>query len=270
MIKRFNPILIIAIVLLVPSLILAGTSNKFVVAKAIADTDNVVVVPLEITNSVELVALVIPLQFSEGVSLKEVDFEGTRVDYFDLKLSRIDDDNRTVVIGLIPQFSPVHKPNLAVGDGVIANLIFEINDPSVSDISLEAIEMKNPNHSLTFVYHENVDGSPIKLEYPEFNTTTISLSNIDGALPTSFALNQNYPNPFNPTTMLAYDLPVASHVELNIYNVLGQHVTQLVNSDMEAGSHLIEFDGSAYASGIYFYRISADNFTETKKMMMLK
>jgi len=89
-------------------------------------------------------------------------------------------------------------------------------------------------------------------------------------MPTSYALSQNYPNPFNPSTKIAFDLPVASHVELTIYNVLGQKVEMLVDGDMEAGSHEVTWDASPYSSGIYFYRISAKNFTETKKMMMLK
>ncbi len=270
MTKRINPILITAIVLLLPTLILAGTSNEFRVAKAISKADNIVVVPIDITNKVELAALVIPLKFSEGVTLKEVDFEGTRVDYFDLKAARIDNEERTVVIGLLPQFSPAHKPYLAVGEGIVANLVFEIDDASIESVSLEAVELKNPNHSLTFVYHEDGIGSPIKMDYPEFENTEISLSNLNGELPTTFALNQNYPNPFNPTSMIAFDLPAASRVSIDVYNILGQHVINLVDGEMEAGSHIVEFDGSAYSSGVYFYRMNANNFSETKKMVMLK
>lgn len=270
MTKRINPILIFVIMLLVPAIVFAGTSNKFSVAKAVTKADNVVVVPLSISNNVELSGLDIPLQYSEGVRLVEVDFEGTRVDYFDFKVARIDEENRTVVIGLLPQFSTVKKPKLAIGEGVVANLVFEIDDPAAGEISLEAVELENPKHSLSFVYNENGSGTPIKVEHPEFSTASVSFSGVGDNLPNTFALNQNYPNPFNPTTILSFDLPVASRVELSVYNVLGQQVTTLVNSEMEAGRHQVEFDGSLFASGIYFYRITADNFTETKKMVMLK
>lgn len=270
MTKRINPILITTIILLLPTLLMAASSNEFRVAKAVSEAENIVVVPIDITNKVELAALVIPLKYSEGVTLKEVDFEGTRVDYFDFKVGRIDEHERTVVIGLLPQFSAVKKPYLAVGEGTVAKLVFEINDASVESVSLEAVEMKDPNHSLSFVYHEDGIGSPIKIDYPEFENTEISLSNINGELPTTFALKQNYPNPFNPTSVIAFDLPVASRVSIDVYNILGQHVVNLVDGEMEAGSHLIDFDGSAYSSGVYFYRMNTNNFSETKKMVMLK
>ena len=266
MTKRLQMILVIAFVLLAPTLIFAG-ANKFSVAKATPSTDNIVVVPLEITNSVALAALDIPLKFSEGVTLKEVDFTDTRVDYFDLKVANINNENHTVIIGLLPQLSPVAKPELAVGEGVIANLVFEINDQSVTEISLEATETEAPNHSLTFVHHG--DEGDIILTSPVFSNTIVALSN-GIELPDSYALMQNYPNPFNPTSNIAYSLPEAAHVELSVYNVLGQKVMVLVDGQMEAGEHLVEFDGSSLSSGVYFYRISSDNFTETKKMGMLK
>ena len=83
------------------------------------------------------------------------------------------------------------------------------------------------------------------------------------------------PNPFNPTTRINYDLPKATHVNLTVFNVLGQTVTTLKDGFMEAGSHSITWNGTdnggaTVASGIYFYRIEADDFQATKKMMMLK
>lgn len=271
MTKRFTLTLVVVIALLVPSLVLAASSTDFTVAKAQAKTDNVVVVPLTVSNDKELAALDIPLKFSEGVTLKEVDFEGTRVEYFDLKAAMIDNENQTVVIGLLPQISPVEKPYLEAGDGVVANLVFEINDASLEELTLEAVELKAPDHRLSFVYRDGEAGtSQIKVDRPEFGQTVVALNGTENGLPISFGLHQNYPNPFNPSTQIAFDLPSASHVELSIYNVLGQEVKTLINQQMEAGSHVVTFDGSNLASGIYFYRISADNFSDTKKMMMLK
>ena len=268
--KRLQLILIIAVALLVPSLVFAA-ANKVVVAPAYAEADNVVVVPLSISNDVELAALDIPLQFSEGVTLKEVDFTDTRVDYFDIKAALIDNDNNTVVLGLLPQFSPEKKPDLEVGTGVIANLIFEVDNVDMTEITLEPVELESPTHRLTFVTREGEAGNTtIKSLQPEYSGTTVALSGVGDNLPTSFALKQNYPNPFNPTTDIAFDLPVRSHVELSVYNVLGQHVSTLVDTEMDAGSHIITFEASSYSSGVYFYRISAENFSDTKKMVMLK
>jgi hypothetical protein len=95
------------------------------------------------------------------------------------------------------------------------------------------------------------------------------------ALPTSFALSQNYPNPFNPTTEINFDVPTRSYVNLAVYNVLGQKVNTLVNEELAPGPYTADWDGTAadgtpVASGIYFYRMEADNFVQTKKMMLLK
>lgn len=89
------------------------------------------------------------------------------------------------------------------------------------------------------------------------------------ALPTEFALFQNYPNPFNPTTTIGFSLPVASDYSLKIYNVTGQLVRSF-GGHAEAGNHSIEWEASNYSSGVYFYKLEADKFTETKKMVLIK
>ncbi len=94
-------------------------------------------------------------------------------------------------------------------------------------------------------------------------------------LPREFSLHQNYPNPFNPTTQITYDLPAASHVVLRIYNLLGQTVATLRAADEPAGSYTVEWDGrdehgNEVASGLYLYRLTTDNHTATRKMMLLK
>ncbi len=98
--------------------------------------------------------------------------------------------------------------------------------------------------------------------------STDIISGIDG-LPLSFSLSQNYPNPFNPTTTIEYSLPSKSDVSLTIYNVTGQKVKE-INEPQEAGYHSFEWDASNVASGVYFYKIIAGDFSETKKMMLLK
>jgi hypothetical protein len=90
-------------------------------------------------------------------------------------------------------------------------------------------------------------------------------------LPAEYRLSQNFPNPFNPSTTIRYTIPNESMVTLKIFNVLGQEVKTLINHEMiSSGRHDISFYASSLPSGIYFYRIQADNFVDVKKMTLLK
>ncbi|GMU90791.1 MAG: hypothetical protein AMXMBFR49_29960 [Chlorobiota bacterium] len=91
-----------------------------------------------------------------------------------------------------------------------------------------------------------------------------------GQLPQGFRLEQNYPNPFNPTTVISYTLPIAGNVELTVYNMAGEKVTDLVNGFLDAGSHSVDFNAAGLASGIYIYRLKAGKSIDTKKMVLVK
>ncbi len=109
----------------------------------------------------------------------------------------------------------------------------------------------------------------------EFSGTVSGVGTKAGVVPSAFALEQNYPNPFNPTTRIEFDIPTASRVSLKIYNSLGEEVATLVDNVMNAGTHLVEWNGknrfnATAASGVYFYRLTAENFVQTKKMLLIK
>lgn len=87
---------------------------------------------------------------------------------------------------------------------------------------------------------------------------------------TNFSLSQNYPNPFNPTTTIEFAIPNKAFTKLVVYDLLGKEVKVLLNEDMNAGSYSINFDGSSLSSGIYYYRLIANKFAETKKFILLK
>ncbi len=93
---------------------------------------------------------------------------------------------------------------------------------------------------------------------------------VQSKTPTSFALNQNYPNPFNPTTTITYTLPTRIHVSLSVFNVLGEEVAQLVNGNQPEGEHLAEFNAGHLPSGVYFLRLTAGTYQETKRMILLR
>lgn len=88
--------------------------------------------------------------------------------------------------------------------------------------------------------------------------------------PSSFSLSQNYPNPFNPSTTIRYGLPGSAHVTLSVFNTLGQRVALLADENEEPGYYEAAFDGSGLSSGVYFYRLQAGDFIETKKLLLMK
>jgi hypothetical protein len=105
--------------------------------------------------------------------------------------------------------------------------------------------------------------------YIKAGGTLTSIKEVNN-LPKAYSLSQNYPNPFNPTTNINFTIQKASNVTLAVYNVLGQKVATLVNTFMNQGSYSFQFDASKLASGVYFYRIDAGNFTASKKMILMK
>lgn len=104
-----------------------------------------------------------------------------------------------------------------------------------------------------------------------FQTTLITnLMSNNSEIPDKFGLKQNYPNPFNPATSISFDIPQVSDVKLAVYNSLGQEVAVLVNTSLQPGKYTYNFDASSVPSGVYFYRIKANEFIETKRMMLIK
>lgn len=106
-------------------------------------------------------------------------------------------------------------------------------------------------------------------------TFSDALGDDGAALPEVFSVSQNYPNPFNPSTNIMYSVAKRSHVSLEVFNLLGQKVKTLVDVEMDAGSYPVTWDGdndegSAVASGVYFYKMVAGDFVQTRKMMLMK
>ncbi|HRI46078.1 MAG TPA: T9SS type A sorting domain-containing protein [Ignavibacteriaceae bacterium] len=107
-----------------------------------------------------------------------------------------------------------------------------------------------------------------KFEYSEIVEVSIEIQSI--ALPMDFELFQNYPNPFNPSTTIKFGLSKDSKVTLEVYNIIGEKVTTLINQDMSAGYHNINFSGNELSTGIYIYKITANEFTSTRKFILMK
>jgi hypothetical protein len=110
---------------------------------------------------------------------------------------------------------------------------------------------------------------------PASEQETDPFNNLSGVVETgnkalTFKLNQNYPNPFNPATKISFSIPQAGQVSLKIYNILGEEIATVLNKELKAGNYTADFDASRLTSGVYFYTITAGQFTSTKKMLLLK
>ena len=105
-------------------------------------------------------------------------------------------------------------------------------------------------------------------KYPLQNIVSVNSDGIN--LPVRFSLNQNYPNPFNPETIISYELPVSETVILKVFDILGKEIKTLVNEKQNSGFHQVSFNASALPSGVYFYQLNTQGFTDTKRMVLIK
>ncbi len=271
--KQSAIIAVSLVVLLIPAMALAAQADRLVITRAseTVSSDEIVVL-LDVVNTKNLNALDIPLGFSEGAVLEKVEFTD-RVKGFEFLIATIYNDQQLTLIGMMTIGPSEEIPDLSAGSGTIAKMYFKL-EPGTTELEISPIEMDLPNHSLTYYYEEESNG---RIEagtiHPEVEGTFFRLG--DEALPTVYGLRQNSPNPFNPTTSISYSLPEPGYVTLSVYNVLGQNVRDLVSDYMEAGTHTVIWDGQnrlgeLVASGVYFYRLKADDFERTRKMMLLK
>jgi hypothetical protein len=130
-----------------------------------------------------------------------------------------------------------------------------------------------PKHYTFFDRKLNTGKYNYRLKQIDYNNRSVEhfLSDVvTVGVPKKYAISQNYPNPFNPTTKIDFEIPNDSKVSIKVFDILGRKITSLVNGFIEAGYHTIEFDGSNFASGMYFYRIHTNGFEKVKKMVLLK
>ena len=122
------------------------------------------------------------------------------------------------------------------------------------------------NENATPTLYMTAGGTEIRAKFNPIQ----NVSNISSEIPDKFNLEQNYPNPFNPVTNLEFGISNLEFVTLKIYDMLGNEITTLVNDELGPGEYKVEFDGSNFASGMYFYKLSSGNYSVTKKMNLIK
>ena len=196
------------------------------------------------------------------------------------KIRRINNDNCTqpnskAKIGLIWQMQLL-KPQTDT------TLYFIWKDGDVPGFSSYICFATDPSHNLksgvVMISNINipVDKMAIDiLKYMNSDSGSTGINQVSSIEPESFKLYQNYPNPFNPSTKIKFDVAQivrgqTSNVKLLVYDALGKEVANLVNEKLDAGTYEVELDGTNLPSGVYFYKLTNENFTQTKKMFLIK
>jgi hypothetical protein len=153
--------------------------------------------------------------------------------------------------------------------GTNKGIFFSTNDGMSWSAVDSGLETKWVNALLVFgssLYAGTGGGGVWVRPLAEFVT---SVESERGNITSDFRLEQNYPNPFNPSTTIRYSLPTRLHVTLTVFNPLGQQVAVLVNGEQDAGSHDVQFNASGLPSGVYFYRLQAGAYVETRHLVLL-
>ena len=136
------------------------------------------------------------------------------------------------------------------------------------DMTIKAFDLPATNVN-SKVWWGSFGKDLLNTKVADSNSTTY-VHNINNTLPVSYQLKQNYPNPFNPSTKISFSIPVNGLVKITVFDILGKEISELVNEQMQAGNYETIFDAKNIASGVYFYKITANSFTDTKKMYLIK
>ncbi|RJP71153.1 MAG: T9SS C-terminal target domain-containing protein [Ignavibacteriales bacterium] len=141
--------------------------------------------------------------------------------------------------------------------------------PNLSDTNKLLISYNVNSYSFTD-HFVNADIYRPRFIYLTTNDTTTNVIEEKETVPGNYCLNQNYPNPFNPSTKISFSIPEESNVSIKLYNALGEMITEIINKNFKPGNHEIDFSDANLSSGIYFYKMEAGKFKQTKKMILIK
>ncbi|MEP7145812.1 MAG: T9SS type A sorting domain-containing protein [bacterium] len=186
--------------------------------------------------------------------------------------------NYKVQYRLLGQTSPAGLPVTITGAGVY------YDSGLVNNIGLSALQVQHNGNTYYFQRWSgtglgsytgpnpvaNVTNNSVIVQTAFFDTINVGISNYSSSVPDRFALYQNYPNPFNPATNIKFDIAKSTYTSIIIYNVTGKEVASLVKQNLAPGKYQYTLDASNFPSGIYYYQIKTDAYTEIKKMIVLK
>ncbi len=214
------------------------------------------------------------------VALGDIDNDG--------KLELIIDDNvQDNSMGKYHAFNhdgtPIPEWDLPTSGTTMFNMpcLADLNNDGLLDMVGAGITLFGSNQTSAYIWNSGVSYDPAKIVNPVFqfnvrhngvygDNNLVSVQNYNNEVPEGFSLEQNYPNPFNPSTNLEFGISDLGFVTLKIYDILGNEVATLVNENLSPGSYNVKWNATGYTSGIYFYKLEAGDFSETKRMILLK
>ncbi len=186
-------------------------------------------------------------------------------------------DPAQAVNSTTPYYHDITIKNLTAAGSPYAGVIVGVPEMPMINIHLQnvnisaqtGLQIRNATVDTTGVNITASNGrGPYVLQINGYVTGATAVG--DDLVPERYSLSQNYPNPFNPSTKIIFSLAKESHVKLDVYNAVGQHVITLIDKNMKAGEHEYNFNASSLSSGVYFYKITAGRFIQTDKMILLK
>lgn len=250
-----------------PPVCVEGAPNRLVVGEAVASEDGVAIVPVDLVNSKALCGFEYTITYDPKlIAAKAVRDSGLITEKFDFFAPNIDVEVGKIKVGNVPDLEM--KNMLAAGKYRVANIGFRL----VVDELKAAIPLELENVAL---YDSLVNALPTEWIDGLIKPTGGLAKPVASSLPEEFGLSQNYPNPFNPITEIRYALPSDCWVKLEVFNIAGQRVVTLVDESQQAGYKNTFWDGRdengrQTSSGIYFYRLQAQYFSNTKKLVIIR
>ena len=156
-------------------------------------------------------------------------------------------------------FSILNDTNFYIGDSNV-NTRLAISEPILGI---------NSYYKIRLVWEQEINGRTALVESHMVDFGT-GINHLNGSLPNKFTLHQNYPNPFNPVTQIRFEIPKQGNVNLKVFDVMGREVAELVKGNLQPGVYEYKFDGTGLGSGVYFYKLQSGEFTETRRMVLVK
>jgi hypothetical protein len=234
-------------------------------------------------NNVKFSSHSIPIRYNSSIlAFDSVSFGGSILPNDFNGAASASADSGLIHLLYIPPFE-VPTPTIDLSDGLIGTIWFSVSESATPGyLHLDTASYYYP-YFLNGEWNEFWVGAMLSNStgdtswFPNCESGGIDVriptgvnDDLNNSLPVSFGLAQNYPNPFNPVTTISYSLEHPGHVKLEVFNVLGQTMSTLVDGIQPAGVHQVEFDGQKYPSGVYFYRLNQGESSSTKKMILVK
>ena len=198
--------------------------------------------------------------------LGRISFDSDVLSYLSMEnanLTRTFSLTRETISSEMVGFSLQSTIGIENAEGTLLKINFVINKNAVQSPTIIKFDFASVLDDLA------IPQTNLRVENGEVSITSVEVIN-EILTPLTYELSHNYPNPFNPITTINYAVPRSGNVRLIIYNLIGQEVARLVDGNVIMGLHTIKWDASAFASGVYFYRLQAGDFVQTKKMVLLK